>query len=806
MHDGDAPDPLLERCQRQLDELRRLAEADAPRPLANAIVRVAMQDPDCRHAVVLWDLGGSAAECEPAPLPDAAALALVRAVAAKSAPVFKVEDALVALRLSDTPAAVLLVQIEGVAARHRFIEDAAKWLETAGRHMARVLEIAELRASLRRAGRAERLQHALFAISDLAGSDRDMPEMLRGIQAIIGSLMYAENFFIVAYSAERDTMRFLYFVDTEDVATPSRDPRQEFPMSERVGSLTWYVLHDRKSLMGSTPQLQAQISGPLVMIGPDSYDWLGVPMLRDGHVHGALVVQSYLEGVGYSAEDRALLEFVAEHVLTALERKQGKEELEAHVRERTAELAQANRELQQEIVERKRGEHLQKALFQIAQLATADIDLAEFCQRVHAEVGGLMNASNFYIALVSEDGAHLEFPYFFEEELRQYPSRPLGLGLSEYVINRGQPLFASDAQIHELAAQGAVELHVAGRRSMRWLGVPLQGEQGAIGVLVVQAYDDVVQYGPAEQDLLGFVAIQVGNSLRRRRAAEALRQANAQLERRVGERTRALTDTLDQLREAQGELVRQEKMASLGGLVAGIAHEINTPLGICVTAASYVRGELNHWRQDLAAGKLDARALEGMFEELDTTMQVLDSNSRRGAELVRSFKQIAVDQSSGQFREFDLAEYLDEILLSLKPKLKRAPFTVQVDCPHDIHMHSFPGALSQVVTNLVMNTLMHAFEGRQQGLVRITAALEDEQIALSVADDGIGMSQADLKRFFDPFFTTKRGSGGTGLGANIVFNQVTNVLGGSIRADSTPGQGTTVSMRLPRVLEGKRAV
>jgi len=250
--------------------------------------------------------------------------------------------------------------------------------------------------------------------------------------------------------------------------------------------------------------------------------------------------------------------------------------------------------------------------------------------------------------------------------------------------------------------------------------------------------------------------------------------------------------------------VRQEKLASLGGLVAGIAHEINTPLGICVTATTHVQGELRKWRAWQQAGDLDAAKLAAIFDELDIALRILDNNTRRGAELVHSFKQIAVDQSSGKRRTFDLAEYLDEILLSLKPKLKQAPCKVTVECRQGIQFNSFPGALSQVVTNLIMNSLLHAFEGRGTGTISVQADLEGEDVVLKIADDGIGMSAADLNRCFDPFFTTKRGSGGTGLGAHIVFNLVTGVLGGSIRVTSEPGAGLQVLMRLPRTLETAR--
>jgi signal transduction histidine kinase len=296
--------------------------------------------------------------------------------------------------------------------------------------------------------------------------------------------------------------------------------------------------------------------------------------------------------------------------------------------------------------------------------------------------------------------------------------------------------------------------------------------------------------------LLAYMATHVAGALSRREADAQLREAAEQLSRRNAE----LTNTLDQLRDTQDELVRQEKLASLGGLVAGIAHEINTPLGICITATSHVQGELLDWRKWHEAGTFDSTRIDVMLDDLGVALHILENNLRRGAELVRSFKQVAVDQSSGQRRTFDLSEYLDEIVLSLKPKLKHAPCSVQVDCRWGIWMDSFPGALSQIVTNLIMNALIHAFDGRQEGLIRIHGELDGDAVVLTVSDDGNGMTTTDLKQLFDPFFTTKRGTGGTGLGAHIVFNQVTNVLGGTINVTSAPDAGTQVQMRLPRML------
>ncbi len=520
---------------RQLELLGRLEDADTPREVAAEIVRLARAERTCKAATVLWSLDGRQdPESEPIAQLDLEDLALARSAAVHAQPMYSLDGDRLAIRLFQTQPAVLLLTIDTPADGQRFLEDTRKQLELAGRHLGRALELIGLRASLKRLERSDRLQRALFAISDLAGSDRDMPIMLRGIHAIVCTLMYAENFIIMLHNAERDTLRFLYFADIADPEPP--DTKLEVPMQSLERSLTWYLIRDGKPLMGNTRQLNAQVSGPLSIIGPESLDLIGVPLLRDGRAQGAVVVQSYQEDIGYTVEDRALLEFVGRHILIALERKQGKDDLEQRVRLRTTELAAANQVLQLEIVERQRAERLQRALFQIAELTTADISQAEFYRCVHAVVGELINVENFYIGLLSEDGTSLEFPYYVDAIRRSQQSRPLGRGLSEYVIRNGKPLRGMTADIDELARQGEIDLQMAGARAVCWLGFPLFVGDATIGLITVQSYDAAVVYGPADQDLLSFVASQIANSLHRRRAAETLRQAYVQLEQRVQRR------------------------------------------------------------------------------------------------------------------------------------------------------------------------------------------------------------------------------------------------------------------------------
>ncbi|MEO8161882.1 MAG: GAF domain-containing protein [Arenimonas sp.] len=409
-----------------------------------------------------------------------------------------------------------------------------------------------LESSLDGLERSEKLQRALFAIADLAGSDCDMPELLRGVHAIVDSLMYAKNCFIVSLDAERDAIVFLYYLDTVDPPHLG-----DVSLSRRKGTLTWYVLTDGKPLRGDNEQLQAQASGPLRFVGSDSNAWMGVPMLRDGVVKGAIVVQCYEPGMVYTEQDQAVLEFVANHILTAMERKQGRELLEASVRQRTAELAEANMVLQQQVLERKRAERLQAALFHIAQLATADISQEELYAKVHAEVGELINARNFFIGLLSDDRASLEFPYAVDASGEVFSTRPVGRGLSEYVLRHGRRILRFEEML-SLAHGGEIDLRTVGTLAVWWLGVPLVVGEQTIGLVAVQSYDTAVSYNHADQELLHFAASQIANTLHRRRAARELQQANEQLELRVQERTRELRAEIAERQRIQEQLRQQD--------------------------------------------------------------------------------------------------------------------------------------------------------------------------------------------------------------------------------------------------------
>lgn len=297
--------------------------------------------------------------------------------------------------------------------------------------------------------------------------------------------------------------------------------------------------------------------------------------------------------------------------------------------------------------------------------------------------------------------------------------------------------------------------------------------------------------------------IQEYDSARREKENEIL-QLNQSLERKVGERTlelqnsmSALSKTVSDLRETQGKLVEQEKMASLGSLVAGVAHEINTPIGVGITASSHLSQSVADLQERFLQGSLTKRQFSETVEEMGETVLMITKNLERSAALVKSFKMVAVDQSSDDVRSFNVKEYLETVLLSLKPKLKRTRHVVTMDIPDDLTITSSPGALSQIVTNLVMNSLIHGFESMECGVIELQLQRDGPDLILNYYDNGKGIPIEIQSRIFDPFVTTARNKGGSGLGTHILYNLVTQVLGGMVTLEMDRPQGVHFRIRFP---------
>jgi len=371
---------------------------------------------------------------------------------------------------------------------------------------------------------------------------------------------------------------------------------------------------------------------------------------------------------------------------------------------------------------------------------------------------------------------------------------PVPSAIINYVVRTQKNVVLNNAAYD---GQFTRDPYIATAQPKSILCTPLLHQSKLGGILYLE--NDLVHgaFTPDRIEVLRLLSSQIAISIENAQLYTDLQCFSQNLEQLVEQRTQELSQTLENLKMTQSKLVESEKMAALGGLVAGIAHEINTPIGIGVTAASLLAEKTTAFLKTYQGGKMKRSELEKFLDTAIQSSSMVLSNLERAAELIQSFKQVAVDQSSEERRTFKIKAYLEEILLSLRPKLKKTNHTVAVYGDENLTLNSYPGALSQIVTNLIMNSLVHAYRLEDSGQICFSFYQTGERLMLEYADDGQGIDSENLSKIFDPFFTTKRGHGGSGLGLHIIYNLVTQRLQGSLHCESDIGRGTTFFIELP---------
>jgi signal transduction histidine kinase len=285
---------------------------------------------------------------------------------------------------------------------------------------------------------------------------------------------------------------------------------------------------------------------------------------------------------------------------------------------------------------------------------------------------------------------------------------------------------------------------------------------------------------------------------------QLLRENTNKLEEKLNRRTEALKEsnnelltTLETLHQYQNQLVESEKMASLGDMVAGVAHEVNTPVGLSITASSLLADNLSTIKQAFENKTLKSSELKRFLADGEENIQIIMRNLKRAADLITTFKQVAVDQSSEETRCINMRDLLNEVIMTLAPELKNSPYHIVLNCPDELVVESKPGALNQILVNLIMNSIKHGFEGRDTGTITIDVMPLGQQLHICYQDDGKGVDPMIKNRIFEPFITTKRGAGGSGLGLHLVYNIVTQGLLGTIHFESEPNQGVKFDIDIP---------
>ncbi|SHM52717.1 diguanylate cyclase (GGDEF) domain-containing protein [Pseudomonas asturiensis] len=389
--------------------------------------------------------------------------------------------------------------------------------------------------------RAQITQRALYEISLLASSTRDRGAFLEGTHQQLATLIDAENFYLALYDSQSGKITYPYYIDRFDDEAMQPETFEYLDQSDI--SMTGYVLlHGQPLCIDAAGIEQARTQGRFTCKGRRPEFWMGAPLKNaSDEVFGMVAMQVYDISRVYSNQDRALFSAVSRHVAMAMDRLLHRADLEQTVLLRTQQLSAVNHALRQEVVERERAEHLQSALFQIAELSSRQGDMNELFQSLHTIVDELLVALNFYIALYDDSTGEVTFPYYVDERLTRPPASRRGQrGFTEYVIRQRRPCLIDEEDARRLEAEREIEVQNQSNRSTSWLGIPLFEDEKVRGVLVVQSYSKNVSYTLRDQELLTFVSRHIDTALSRRSAAEAIHMANVQLEARVRDRTREL--------------------------------------------------------------------------------------------------------------------------------------------------------------------------------------------------------------------------------------------------------------------------
>lgn len=330
--------------------------------------------------------------------------------------------------------------------------------------------------------------------------------------------------------------------------------------------------------------------------------------------------------------------------------------------------------------------------------------------------------------------------------------------------------------------------------------IAIWSEGQALGWIAADNLLNRREFNQLNQESLKFLGAIVGSIISRIRSREALLNLNRQLEQKVSERTQDLSNSLEHLKQAQDKLVESEKLSALGALVAGVAHEVNTPLGISVTASSVLEETLTSLNYDFQNGRLSKTLFSDYLDQAQQNNKLLSNNLQRAAKLIADFKKTAVDQHSDHYLRFNLRDSLDALIASLHPETRKHQAQLHLDCHPQLFLMGYPGLVSQMMTNLIMNSLHHGFDRPVTGnnRIQINVSEQPEKVLISYQDNGVGIEVALQQKIFEPFYTTKRQQGGSGLGLSILHNLVQK-LGGSLQLNSEPGQGACFDIQLPKV-------
>ncbi len=575
---------------------------------------------------------------------------------------------------------------------------------------------------------------------------------------------------------------------------------------QQVSPIAWIIFQRLEKVITKTdPQWGTQFGVE---------QWLGFPMLnRQGKCFGALVIENDQSELRYTDTQISILRVLASYVTFGVEywldfpQNSSKEPEHAQL-------------LKQQIQASTHAEKIQQVLYEIASLANAQLPLYEMYKKIHQNIDTIIDARNFCIA--SYEAGEVTFSYVVDQEGgEQHLGRtfPVGDGLNSYVVRTGQSTMFTQSNFHQLLREGKIWNVMGGTDFSCWIGAPIIYEGVMYGVISVQSYIDYsnILYTQADLDLLEFIAGHVAAVMQANRKSDLLRKTRTELMRKClieEQQNQQLVSALKELKEAQLKVIHREKMMSLGGVVSGIAHEINTPLGTCITSVSHSENLNLELQQSISDKQLSAKKLQGYAEKRQQAVQLINHNMKKIEKLMGQFKEMTTEHTQERIKQFDLKALLENIIESLQGILRPAGHQIQLTCEDGLKIATVQSAVQRIVLNMFLNSIHHAYDADQKGYLRLSIERRDKQIILKYSDGGKGMAQSDLDKLFDPFFTTKRGvvaegvdgvlkSAGIsagGLGAHQIYHLAVTTLGGELQVSCPKDLGLYYKISFPAEL------
>lgn len=456
-------------------------------------------------------------------------------------------------------------------------------------------------------------------------------------------------------------------------------------------------------------------------------------------------------------------------------------------------------------------EELELILLKVSKSPDIDNGIIEHASRLIIDscCQGL-NITRAGIWLLEDDSNHMSCGLLIDKG-NNLDSESLKLSRSDFpnyfaALDHERSIAANDAKTDKATFEFA-DLYLAPLGISSMLDVPIRHQGKMIGIICCEHQGPTREWQADEVVFASSLADLYGRAVSAKQRAdyeEQLILANHTLEDKVKARTSELESALKTLQNAQDKLVESEKMAALGNLVAGVAHEVNTPLGIAITSVTHCAEELSRLQRAFETKQLTEKGFKNYVAATQSGFKIAEDNLHRAAQLVQDFKRTAADQTSMKHEEIDLGIYLGQVINPLKPMLRKQQIHLDVDLPHEIMIKTCPGLLAQLLTNLISNVQRHAFPKHHkvpQNELSICCGQTDSGLFFSVKDNGIGIDARDHKKIFEPFYTTAREKGGTGLGLPIFYNLVTQKLNGEVKLESQLGHGTSIIIKLPPTSE-----